>query len=118
MSIEIKRKNYTVKLDDPVMYVDNESRHRSGHMSHAMAQWAPNKFIDFNSNVSAEKWGGHTAFGWIEYRISEDGGETYSDVYELPYSKEAFYDGVYAIGVEKAVACDDGRIVAFCLRNE
>lgn len=118
MSIEIKRKNYTVKLDDPVMYVDNESRHRSGHMSHAMAQWAPNKFIDFNSNVSAEKWDGHTAFGWIEYRISEDGGETYSDVYELPYSKEAFYDGVYAIGVEKAVACDDGRIVAFCLRND
>ena len=35
----------------------------------------------------------------------------------MPYSKEALYDGINVISVEKAVACDDGRIVAFCLRN-
>ena len=117
MAIEIKRQNYIVKLSDPVVYVDNKSRKRSGHMSHALAEFAPGKLIDFNSNCSAVKHEGHSTFGWIEYRISEDGGETYSDIYELPYSKEALYDGINVISVEKAVACDDGRIVAFCLRN-
>lgn len=118
MKTEIKRNNYTVKLSEPVLYVDNKSRNRSGHMTHAMAEFAPGKLIDFNSNCTAEKYGGHSTFGWVEYRISEDGGETYSDVYELPYSKKALYDGIYDISVEKAVACDDGRIVAICLRND
>ena len=35
--VQIKRNNYTVKLEDAELYVDNESRKRSGHMSHAMA---------------------------------------------------------------------------------
>lgn len=114
---EIKRENYTVKIGEPILYVDNESRGRSGHMSHAMAEFAPGKLIDFNSNCTAKKYDGHSTYGWIEYRISEDGGETFSDIYELPYSKESLYDGVNVISVEKAVACDDGRIVAICLRN-
>lgn len=118
MSIEIKRDNYTVRISDPTLYVDNKSRNRSGHMTHALAEWAPGKLIDFNSNCTAEKYGGHSTFGWVEYRMSEDGGETYSDIYELPYSKKALFDGIYDISVEKAVACDDGRIVAVCLRND
>lgn len=113
----IEKENYTVKLSEPVLYVDNKSRNRSGHMTHALAEFAPGKLIDFNSNCSAVKFGGHSTFGWVEYRLSEDGGETYSDTYELPYSKEALFDGIYVISVEKAVACDDGRIVAICLRN-
>lgn len=115
--IEIKREGFTAKISEPELYVDNKSRGRSGHMTHAMAEFAPGKLIDFNSNCTAVKFNGHSTFGWIEYRISEDGGETFSDVYELPYSKETLYDGIYVISVEKAVACDDGRIVAICLRN-
>lgn len=118
MSTTIKRENYTVVVSEPVLYVDNQARKRSGHMTHALAEFAPNKLIDFNSNCSAVKYGGHSTFGWVEYRISEDGGETFSEVFELPYSKEALYDGIYVISVEKAVACDDGRIVAICLRND
>ena len=113
----IKRENYTVNVSDPVLYVDNESRGRSGHMSHAMAEFAPGKLIDFNSNCTAKKYDGHSTYGWIEYRISEDSGETFSEIYELPYSKESLFDGIHVISVEKAVACDDGRIVAICLRN-
>lgn len=116
--MEINRQNYTVKFSEPTLYVDNKSRKRSGHMTHALAEWAPGKLIDFNSNCSAVKYSGHSTFGWVEYRISEDGGETYSDIYELPYSKKALYDGINVISVEKAVACDDHRIVAFCLRND
>lgn len=118
MEFEIKHENYTVKFSEPVVYVDNKKRKRSGHMTHALAEFAPGKIIDFNSNCTAVKYMGHSTFGWVEYRISEDGGETYSDIYELPYSKKALYDGIHVISVEKAVACDDGRIVAICLRND
>ena len=115
---EIIHTNYTVEIEEPEMYVDNESRGRSGHMSHALAEFAPGCFIDFNSNCSAVRWKGHSPYGWIEYRISRDSGKTYSDIQTLPYSKECFLDGIYMISVEKAVACDDGSIVAFCLRND
>ncbi len=115
---QIIRKNYTVEIEEPELYVDNERRKRSGHMSHAMAEFAPNCFIDFNSNCSAIRCDGHMPYGWIEYRISRDGGKTYSEVKDLPYSLQSFYDGIHFISVEKAVACDNGRIVAFCLRND
>ena len=113
----VEREKYTLEFSDPILYVDNKSRQRSGHMTHAMVEFAPGKVIDFNANCSPLYVGGHSTFGWVEYRISEDGGETFSEIHELPYAKDAFYDGVYVISVEKAVACDDGRIVAFCLRN-
>lgn len=69
----VERKNYNIVYTDPEIYIDNESRNRSGHMSHAMVEFAPNKIIDFNSNCSPVRCDGHSAFGWIEYRISEDG---------------------------------------------
>jgi hypothetical protein len=118
MSVQkIVRNGYTVEFGEPVVYVDNEKRRRSGHMTHAMAEFAPDCFIDFNSNCSALRHGGHMPYGWVEYRISRDGGKTYSEPQELAYAKESFLDGIYTISVEKAVACDDGTIVALCLRN-
>lgn len=118
MSITIKRQKYTVKLSDPVLYVDNEARGRSGHMTHAMAEFKKGAFIDFNSNCSALRYGGHFPYGWVEYRISEDAGKTYSEMKTLDYSYQCFLDGMNTISVEKAVACEDGTIVAFCLRND
>ena len=115
--MEIKRKNYTVKFTEPYIYTDTESRKRCGHMTHALCKLPTGELVDFNSNCSAKRDWGHSTFGWVEYRISEDGGETFSEIYELPYSKEALFDGINVISVEKAVACDDGRIIAFCLRN-
>ncbi len=114
----IERDTYTVELSEPTLHVDNQSRGRSGHMSHAMVEFAPGKVLAFNSNCSAAIHEGHSAFGWIEYRISEDGGETFPQVYDLPYSKKVFYDGTNTVSVEKAVTCDDGSIVAFCTRND
>jgi len=116
--MKIQRKNYVVKLGEPYVYVDNESRARSGHMSHAMAEFKKGAFIDFNSNCSAKRYGGHFPYGWVEYRISEDAGKTFSDVETLDYSYKSFLDGMNTISVEKAVACNDGTIVAFCLRND
>ena len=115
---KIVHKTYTVEIEAPELYVDNQARKRSGHMSHALAEFAPGCFIDFNSNCSPVRLQGHSAYGWIEYRISRDSGKSYSEVYKLPYAEQCFIDGIYVISVEKAVACDDGTIVAFCLRND
>ena len=115
--IEIKRESYTLCLEDPTVYVDNEARGRSGHMTHAMTKLNNGSYINFNSNCSAERSGGHSTYGWLEYRFSNDSGKTYSEVYEFPYAKESFLSGTVSISVEKMVTCDNGRVIAFCLRN-
>lgn len=109
---------HVISLEAPELYVDNQARNRSGHMTHAMAEFAPGCFIDFNSNCSALRLYGHMPYGWVEYRISRDAGKTYSPIYDLEYSKTSFLDGIYAISVEKATALEDGTILAFCLRND
>ena len=114
---EIKHDSYTVELEEPTLYVDNKARHRSGHMGHALAEFAPGCIIDFNSNCSAEHWTGHSPYGWMEYRISTDAGKTFWPAIDLPYSKKAFLDGLFSVSVEKAVVCADGSIVAFGVRN-
>lgn len=116
--ITIKRNGYNVNIEKPTLYVDNEARKRSGHMTHALAEFKPGCFIDFNSNCSIHRWGGHSPYGWVEYRISRDNGKTYSEPKILDYSMESLYDGMFVISVEKAVACSDGSIVAFCLKND
>ena len=64
--MKIEHERYCVEFETPEMYVDNKARGRSGHMSHALAEFAPNCFIDFNSNCSANRRGGHSAYGWVE----------------------------------------------------
>ena len=117
MDTILERNGYRVVIGEAQVYVDHQANGRSGHMSHAMAEFAPGKVIDFNSNCSGVRCKGHSAFGWIEYRISNDGGESFGAPRALPYSKQAFYDGVFTVSVEKAVACADGSIVIFALRN-
>ena len=116
--MEIKREGYTVRVGEPRIHVDNRRRGRSGHMTHAMAEFAKGRIIDFHSNCSAVRNGGHFPYGWVEYRISEDGGRTFSEDKTLAYSYQSFLDGIYTISVEKAVASEDGAVVAFCLRND
>ncbi len=111
-----KQSGFSLVFDQPTLYVDNQKRKRSGHMTHAMAEFRPDSVIDFNSNCSAVVSWGHMPHGVVEYRISRDAGENWGDVHTLPYSVQALYDGLFTVSVEKAVAID-GRIVAFCLRN-
>lgn len=106
-----------LRFSEPELYVDNAARKRSGHMSHAMVEYAPGQVLAFNSNCSAARFWGHSAYGWIECRHSPDGGKHWGNAWDFPYAKEAFLNGVFTVSVEKAVACSDGSIVAFCLRN-
>lgn len=98
------------------VHIDNKARNRSGHMSHAMVEYAPGKIIAFNSNCSPKRCGGHSAFGWVEYKYSSDGGKTWSQSYELPFSKEILLDGVNSISIEKAVWLD-GVLTCFAVCN-
>ena len=103
-------------ISEPVIHADNEAKKRSGHMGHGMTEFAPGKVIAFSANTSAVRGGGHAHFGWVDYAISEDYGNTFGQARPLPYSMECLLEGEYTIGVEKAVATEDGKIAAFCLR--
>lgn len=100
------------------MFVDNQSRKRSGHMSHALVEYDKDCMLAFFSNSSAAIEHGHTGYGWIEYKRTTDGGKTWSEPIILDYSYQSFIDGCFNISVEKAVVTDDGTIVLFCLRNK
>ena len=72
-------------------------------MSHAMTMTKSGKLICFNSNCSPVRLDGHTPYGWVEYRFSEDNGKTFSDFNRLEYSWQAIMDGKFTVSVEKAV---------------
>ena len=115
---KIVHDKYEVDISVPETYVDNQKRGRSGHMTHALCEIAPDTIVDFNSNCSPIRFRGHSAYGWVEYRISKDAGVTYSEPYIFPFSKKSFEDGIFSVSVEKAVCCDDGTVVVTCLRND
>lgn len=103
-----------LKLSEPILYIDNEARGRSGHMGHPMLKLGNNIIMDFNSNVSAIRCDGHSGYGWMEYRISKDGGDTFGDFNIVPHTMDVLLDGMYSAIIEAAVACDDGTVVAVC----
>jgi len=44
-----------IHISEPEIYVDHESRGRSGHMGHAMVEFKKGKILDFNANVSGPR---------------------------------------------------------------
>ena len=106
----------SLHISEPEVFVDNRTRKRSGHMTHALAEFEPGKIIAFNSNCSAYRCSGHSAFGWVDYRYSNDYGQSWSEFHTLPYAQEEFFNGTYTVSVEKAVVCN-GIITIFALRN-
>jgi len=113
----VNSKTRSLSISTPELFIDNEARGRSGHMSHALVEYAPQCILAFNSNCSSKRASGHSPFGWIECHRSTDGGITWDPAFDLPFAKQAFIDGLFTVSIEKAIACDDGSIVAFCLRN-
>ena len=90
--IVIERKKHFVEIEAPTLYVDHESKKRSGHMSHAMAEPAPDQIIAFNSNCTAIRSKGRSAFGWVECRIFEDAGKIHTHFAGKPLKRRSeFY---------------------------
>ncbi len=103
------------------LFVNHEEKTRSGHLGHAMVECKNGDILAFYSNCSGEHpgypHGGHTMKGWVEYKRSKDRGITWGKPEILKYSYDCFEEGRHFIGCEKAVVCDDGSIVLFCLKN-
>ena len=104
--------------NEGIMFVDNEKKNRSGHMTHALVEYAKDSMLAFYTNCSAMIENGHTGYGWVEYKRTTDGGKTWSEPYILDYSLKSLHDGTFNVSCEKAVYTNDGTIVLFCLRNK
>ena len=102
-----------------ILFADLEKEGRSGHLGHALVEYAPGHVLAFYPNCSAEDaaYQGHSGYGWMEYRRSEDGGRTWSDPAAEPNSKALFDRNCgRTLMCEKAVCTDTGRIVLFYLQ--
>ena len=110
VAVTVSALGYT--LSDREIFVDHAKNHRSGHMGHALVNAGNGRILDFYSNCDGERVAGHSGYGWMEYRISDDYGKTFSKARVLPYSKR-LYDEEAHRPCEKAVKAPDGRILLF-----
>lgn len=97
------------------IFVDHQKARRSGHMGHAMVEYAPDCLIAFYSNVDGERVDGHSGYGWMEYRRSVDGGMSWDTPEILAPSRKMYDKGAHTALCEKAICCDDGTIVLFLM---
>ena len=98
-----------------MLFVDHSKAGRSGHLGHALVEYAPGKVLAFYPNCSDAN-NGHTGDGWMEYKRSEDGGRTWSEPTPLEYSRRVYESGAgRSVMCEKAARTDDGGILLFNL---
>ena len=62
------------------VFVNREINGRSGHLGHALVEYEEGKILAFYPNCSLDEKG-HSAVRWMEYKRSEDYGETWSQPY-------------------------------------
>ena len=62
------------------VFVNHEINGRSGHLGHALVEYEEGKILAFYPNWSLDEKG-HSAIRWMEYKRSEDYGETWSQPY-------------------------------------
>lgn len=101
--------------NEGILFVDHSKNNRSGHLGHALVEYAHNKILAFYPNCSDDNHG-HNGVGWMEFKRSVDGGKTWGSAQVLPYTKELFdsHMGRTAMA-EKAVLTDKGDIIIFYL---
>ena len=101
--------------NDGILFVDHAKAYRSGHLGHALVEYAPGHILAFYPNCSDAN-NGHTGDGWMEYKRSTDGGRTWSEPVPLAYSKRVYdSDQGRSVMCEKAVCTRDGDILLFNL---
>ncbi len=97
----------------PQVFVDHQAQKRSGHMGHALARLKDGAIIDFYSNVDYDRVHGHSGYGWMEYKLSRNGGQSWSPARVLDYSKRVFEQGEHTALCEKAAVNDKGELCLF-----
>lgn len=118
--------DFTVTPKPPALdvFVDHKATGRSGHLGHTSFQRKDGEIFAFYPNCSSDDPGrhgtaGHSAVGWMEYKRSSDGGQTWSEPRALDYSKRAHDEKKgYCIFTEKAIVTDNGAIVLFHVHSD
>ncbi len=101
--------------NDGIMFVDHSRQNRSGHLGHALVEYEPGKILAFYPNCADDNRG-HCAVGWMEFKRSTDGGDSWSEPIEFDYSRRVFDEGEgRSVMCEKAVLAPDGAIVVVTL---
>ncbi|MCD2184777.1 sialidase family protein [Rhizobium sp. GN54] len=106
------------------VFVDHEKNGRSGHLGHAAFQRQDGEIFAFYPSCSSDDPGrhgtsGHSAAGWMEYKRSSDGGQSWSEPEPLAYSQQNYLDkSGSAIFTEKGIVTDNGTIVLFHLISD
>ncbi len=102
-----------------ILFVDHEATGRSGHGGHAIVEAANGNILAFYSNVSGESLGGHGISGWTEYKISGDGGTTWSEARVLEPSRRIREgDEHHSALVDEVMTAPDGSLVAIATRYQ
>ena len=119
MSNDILKKFNISPLDIPnegIMFKDLSKEDKSGHLGHGLAEYNNGCILAFYPNCSGDE-GGHSGRGWMEYKRSKDGGDTWSEGIEFSYSKDLFESSGHkkSAMVEKAVSPSKDMIVVFTL---
>lgn len=100
-----------------ILYVNHQANNRSGHGGNCLTECVNGDIVGFFSNVSGTIWAGHSVGGWSEYRISSDGGASWSDPIEFAYSKQAWEgDEVYSALVVGVTTAPNGTLIAVVAR--
>lgn len=118
-----KKCNYDVIPEgvpnDGILFVNHEKNGRSGHGGNTLTECKNGDIISFYSNVSGEIFDGHGVAGWSEYKISKDGGKTWSEPIIFDYSKKVWEDDeFYSAIVVSIISAPKGPLVAVVARFE
>lgn len=101
--------------NEGILFVDHSKNNRSGHLGHALVEYAPGHILAFYPNCSGANKG-HCGDGWMEYRRSTDGGLTWGEPAPLEYSRRVYDSGRgRSVMSEKAICTKSGDILLFNL---
>jgi hypothetical protein len=89
MDVNPNNANFNITPEKPpndgILFVEHSQMGRSGNLGHALVEYEDGKLLAFYPNCSDDNKG-HSAVGWMEYKRSLDGGETWGDANVLAYS--------------------------------
>ena len=111
VKVGLPGRGYAVTVRE--IFIDRQKDGRSGHMGHALVDAGGGRILAFSSNVDGQRCAGHSGYGWMEYRVSDDYGRTFGPLRTLACSKRAYEEGKHTLLCEKAVRTPDGQILLF-----
>jgi hypothetical protein len=103
--------------NEGLMFKDYSKEGKSGHLGHGLVEYNRGSILAFYPNCSGVE-GGHSGRGWMEFKRSVDGGETWDDGQPFRFSVEVFENSQHreSAMVEKVVSPRADVIVAFTLQ--